>query len=150
MGAWDWKRERKNWECWDFVCLNKINLIPDLLKLLWSSSLLFAWLQTTELPATHMTPLHAAPSHICCGYRFRSVINPHPKISLQAYVYKTGTHHVTTCISDWQVQRSVTIFDQQTCEKQGLESLVDLPSHDRLNFFPAKHKMQNSLDEKVL
>ena len=52
IGVWDWKRKKKNWECWNVVCWNKINLIRDLLKLLWSS-LLFAWLQTTELPATH-------------------------------------------------------------------------------------------------
>ena len=60
MGAWHWKREWKNWECWDFVCLNKINLIPDLLKLLLSS-LLFAWLQTAELPTQtrHLYHVHA-------------------------------------------------------------------------------------------
>ena len=45
--------DRKNWDCWDFVCWNKINLIPDLLKLLWSS-LLFASLQTAELLATQI------------------------------------------------------------------------------------------------
>ena len=49
IGVWDWKRKKKNWECWNVVCWNKINLIRDLLKLLWSS-LLFAWLQTAELP----------------------------------------------------------------------------------------------------
>ena len=74
MGSWDWKKERKNWECWDFVCLNKINLIPDLLKLLWFS-LLFAQLQTAELPATHISlpkPLHHTynTSKKCLKYNF--------------------------------------------------------------------------------
>ena len=54
---------RKNWECWDFVCLNKINLIPDLQKQLWSS-FLFAWLQTTELPATHIILTTPHQSHM--------------------------------------------------------------------------------------